>query len=68
VKLPGADPLRAEAMDRFHAQTAPWLDSLAVPQVQVRQAGLAAPAQPPSVPFFASDDPKFPDERHTSVN
>jgi murein DD-endopeptidase MepM/ murein hydrolase activator NlpD len=43
VKLAGADPLSADAMGRFHIQTARWLDALAAPQTQVRQAGLAAP-------------------------
>jgi hypothetical protein len=68
VKLPGADPLRADAMDRFHAQTAPWLDALAAPQTQVRQAGMAAPAPAASVPFFATDEPQYPGERRVSVN
>jgi murein DD-endopeptidase MepM/ murein hydrolase activator NlpD len=68
VKLPGADPLRADAMDRFHAQTVAWLDALAAPQTQVRQAGLAAPAPAPSVPFFATDEPQFPGARRTSLN
>ena len=36
VKLPGAEPLSADAMDRFHAETAPWLDALAAPQPQVQ--------------------------------
>jgi murein DD-endopeptidase MepM/ murein hydrolase activator NlpD len=81
VKLPGADPLRADAMERFHLQTAPWLDALAAPQTQVRQAGLAAPAEDsdraavPSVdpqalmstPFSVGESP-FVDERRTSVN
>jgi murein DD-endopeptidase MepM/ murein hydrolase activator NlpD len=65
VKLPGADPLRADAMDHFHAQTAALLDALAAPQSQARQA-LAAPAA--SVPFFATDEPQFPGERRTSLN
>src|ERR1700733_217652 len=68
VKLPGADPLRVDAMDRFHAQTAAWLDALAAPQTQVRQAGLAAPAPAASVPFFATDEPQFPGGRHTSLD
>jgi hypothetical protein len=68
VKLPGADPLRADAMDRFHAQTVAWLDALAAPQPQVRQAGLAAPAPAASVPFFATDEPQFPGARRTSLN
>jgi murein DD-endopeptidase MepM/ murein hydrolase activator NlpD len=68
VKLPGADPLRADAMDRFHAQTAPWLDTLAAPQTRVRQAELSAPAPAASVPFFATDEPQFPGVRRTSFN
>ena len=68
VKLPGADPLSADAMDRFHAQTAPSLDALAAPQPQVRQAGIAAPVPGASVPFFATDEPQFPGERRTSLN
>jgi len=68
VKLPGADPLRADAMDRFHGQTAPWLDALAAPQTQVRQAGLAVAAPAASVPFFSTDEPQFPGERRTSLN
>jgi len=68
VKLPGADPLSADAMDRFHAQTAAWLDALAAPQTPVQQAGLAAPAPAASIPFFSTDEPRFPDERRVSVN
>jgi murein DD-endopeptidase MepM/ murein hydrolase activator NlpD len=69
VKLPGADPLRADVMGQFHAQTAPWLDALAAPQKAVRQAGLAAPAPVSDVvPFFATAEPQFPGERRTSVN
>jgi murein DD-endopeptidase MepM/ murein hydrolase activator NlpD len=68
VKLPGADPLRADAMDRFHVQTAAWLDALAAPQPRVRQAGIAAPAPATSVPFFATDERQFPGERRTSLN
>jgi murein DD-endopeptidase MepM/ murein hydrolase activator NlpD len=68
VKLPGADPLRADAMDRFHVQTAAWLDALAAPQTQARQAGIAAPAPAVSVPFFATDAPQFPGERRSSLN
>jgi murein DD-endopeptidase MepM/ murein hydrolase activator NlpD len=68
VKLPGADPLRADAMDRFHGQTAPWLDALAAPQAQAKQAGLPAPARAASVPFFATDEPQFPGERRISVD
>jgi murein DD-endopeptidase MepM/ murein hydrolase activator NlpD len=63
VKLAGADPLRADAMEHFHAQTAPWLDALAAPQTHVQQAGLAAPAPAASVPFFPADEPQFPGER-----
>jgi murein DD-endopeptidase MepM/ murein hydrolase activator NlpD len=68
VKLPGADPLRAESMDSFHSQTAPWLDALAAPQNQVQQAVLAPPAPAANVPFFAPEEPRFPDERRVSVN
>ena len=68
VKLPGADPLHADAMDRFHGQTAQWLDALAAPQARVQQAGLTAPAPAASVPFFATGEPQFPGERHTSLN
>ncbi len=68
VKLPGADPLRADAMDRFHAQTAAWLDAIAAPQTQVRQAGLGAPAPAASVPFFATDEPQFLGAPRTSLN
>jgi murein DD-endopeptidase MepM/ murein hydrolase activator NlpD len=68
VKLPGADPLRADAMDRFHAQTSSWLDDLAAPRAQVQQARLAAPIPAPSVPVFATEEPQFPGERRASVN
>jgi murein DD-endopeptidase MepM/ murein hydrolase activator NlpD len=68
VKLPGADPLRVDAMDRFHAQTAAWLDALAAPQTQVRQAGLAAPVPAASVPFFATDEPQYLGARRTSLD
>jgi murein DD-endopeptidase MepM/ murein hydrolase activator NlpD len=68
VKLPGADPLRADAMDRFHGQTAQWLDALAAPQARVQQAGLTAPAPAASIPFFSTGEPQFPGERHTSLN
>jgi murein DD-endopeptidase MepM/ murein hydrolase activator NlpD len=68
VKLPGAEPLSADAMDRFHAQTARWLDALAAAQPEVRQAGLGPSAPAVSVPFFATDEPRFPDERRKSVN
>ncbi len=68
VKLPGAEPLRADAMDRFHVQTAASLDALAAPQAQVRQAELAAPAPAASVPFFATDEPQFLGERRASLN
>jgi murein DD-endopeptidase MepM/ murein hydrolase activator NlpD len=68
VKLPGAEPLPADAMDRFHAETARWLDTLAAPQPEVRQAGLGPSAPAVSVPFFATDEPRFPDERRKSVN
>jgi murein DD-endopeptidase MepM/ murein hydrolase activator NlpD len=68
VKLPGADPLRVDAMDRFHAQTAAWLDALAAPQTQVRQAGLATPVPAASVPFFATDEPQFLGARRTSLD
>ena len=68
VKLPGADPLRVDAMDRFHAQTAAWLDALAAPQTQVRQAGLAAPVPAASVPFFATDEPQFLGARRSSLD
>jgi len=67
VKLPGADPLRADAMDHFHAQTAAWLDALAAPQIKLRQAGLASPAPAANVPFFSADDP-WSDGRRASVN
>ena len=80
VKLPGADPLSADAMGRFHIQTARWLDALAAPQTQVRQAGLTAPAGsgeaavPPvdpqaliSAPFPAGES-QFVGERRASVN
>jgi murein DD-endopeptidase MepM/ murein hydrolase activator NlpD len=80
VKLPGADPLSADAMGRFHKETAPWLDALAAPQTQVRQAGLAAPkdsgetairlvdpAEALSAPFQAGQS-QFVGERRTSVS
>jgi murein DD-endopeptidase MepM/ murein hydrolase activator NlpD len=68
VKLPGAEPLSADAMDRFHAQTARWLDALAAAQPEVRQAGLGPSGPAVSVPFFATDQPRFPAERRKSVN
>jgi len=79
VKLPGADPLSADAMGRFHSETAPWLDALAAPQTQIQQAGLAAPtgsagatvplvdpAEALSAPFSAGES-QFVGERRTSV-
>jgi murein DD-endopeptidase MepM/ murein hydrolase activator NlpD len=78
VKLPGADPLSADAMGRFHRETAAWLDALAAPQTQVRQAGLAAPtssgeavplvapAETLSAPFSAGES-QFVGEPRTSV-
>jgi murein DD-endopeptidase MepM/ murein hydrolase activator NlpD len=80
VKLPGADPLSADAMGRFHIQTARWLDALAAPQTQVRQAGLAVPAGSGDAPVppvdpqvlmsppFPAGESQFVGERRTSVN
>jgi murein DD-endopeptidase MepM/ murein hydrolase activator NlpD len=80
VKLPGADPLSADAMGRFHIQTARWLDALAAPQTQVRQAALAVPAgsgEAPVLPVdpqvlmsapFPAGESQFVGERRTSVN
>lgn len=59
VKLPGAEPLRAESMGRFRAQTSPWLADLSEGQLSpVQQAGLAEPPVPdldeaPGVPGAA---------------
>jgi murein DD-endopeptidase MepM/ murein hydrolase activator NlpD len=48
VKLGGAEPLRAESMDRFRAQTATWLADLSAPQstpaTQLAQGTAARPA------------------------
>src|ERR1700728_327920 len=44
VKLPGAEPLPADAFGRFRVQTAACLAALSVPQTQIQQAGLGAPA------------------------
>jgi murein DD-endopeptidase MepM/ murein hydrolase activator NlpD len=68
VKLPGADPLSADAMERFHAQTAAALDALAAPQTQLRQAELAVPSPGASVPFFSTDEQQFIGERRASLN
>jgi murein DD-endopeptidase MepM/ murein hydrolase activator NlpD len=80
VRLPGAEPLSADAMGRFHTETAPWLDALAAPQPQVQQAGLASPAGSggTAVPFvdpapaqsmpFSAGESQFVGERRTSVN
>jgi len=38
VKLPGAEPLRPEAMAKFHAETAGWLQELAAPPQTAHQA------------------------------
>ncbi len=80
VKLPGAEPLSADAMGRFHTETAPWLDALAAPQPQAQQVGLASsagsggtavpfvdPVQARSMPFSAGES-QFVGERRTSVN
>ena len=66
VKLPGADPLAADAMGKFRTQTAAYLTSLSSPQngpataaqVQLANAGTAAaPADArPAAPFTASAD------------
>jgi murein DD-endopeptidase MepM/ murein hydrolase activator NlpD len=59
VKLPGADPLRAESMGRFRTQTAPWLADLSEGEISpVQQAGLAQPpvrdlGEAPGVPGAA---------------
>jgi hypothetical protein len=45
VKLPGADPLTADALDRFRAQTAAYLADLAAPQ-----PGQAMPMQASASP------------------
>jgi hypothetical protein len=79
VKLPGAEPLSADAMGRFHTETAPWLDALAAPQPLVQQSGLASSAdsgatavpfvdaaQAQSMPFSAGES-QFVGERRTSV-
>lgn len=77
VKLPGAEPLRAESMDRFHAQIAPWLANLAAAQVSpVQQAGLADhPASGPPEANGAAPDAvtrssssQFLGEPRSSVN
>lgn len=50
VKLPGAEPLSADSMERFRAQTAPWLQTLDASRGQVRQAQLATPSEPDEEP------------------
>jgi murein DD-endopeptidase MepM/ murein hydrolase activator NlpD len=42
VKLPAAEPLRAEAMEKFHSDTAPLIASLFAPQRAESAAAVAA--------------------------
>jgi hypothetical protein len=51
VKLPGAEPLAADALDRFHAQTAAYLADLSAPADASGKVAQSASANPrPAAP------------------
>ena len=50
VKLPGAEPLRAESMDKFRAATAPLLSSLSAPATATPTTAANVPAAPAPAP------------------
>ncbi|HTV96444.1 MAG TPA: peptidoglycan DD-metalloendopeptidase family protein [Steroidobacteraceae bacterium] len=56
VKLPGAEPLRADALSRFRAQTAPWLADLAAPQSPANDAQQAALQPSPAPALYPPAD------------
>jgi murein DD-endopeptidase MepM/ murein hydrolase activator NlpD len=66
VRLPGAEPLRAEALDKFRAETSGWLSELTSPHT----AALAAAPTSNSVPprFGAVGVSQYPGEPRASVD
>jgi len=66
VKLPGAQPLRADALDRFRADTAGWLAALASPPPDESPAGTTLSALPPSL--TAAGVPQYLGEPRVSLD
>jgi murein DD-endopeptidase MepM/ murein hydrolase activator NlpD len=55
VKLPGTEPLPADALIKFRTATAPWLAALSVPQTPATTASAQLPAPAASVPAAAQN-------------
>jgi len=65
VKLPGADPLQADAMKKFRADTSGWLSELASPRPT---AAAAAPTSSSLPPPLAAGVPQYLGEPRASVD